>query len=177
LWYLFLAFVIIVYSNNWSTWFICSCSERYIPFKSLFTTTGYTLNLRNCWDSTLVGEMLFKNAPIVVSLFGWGSHCRESCVGKVKNLIWNTCLSMSFHWINPWVANSIWELLLLSPQDIFWQVSLSTVAEFWVKCFPQDRFFHALILSVNHFVLCINVHDILNEIFIEERNSCLNSKT
>ncbi|KAK5632127.1 hypothetical protein RRF57_007841 [Xylaria bambusicola] len=61
-----------------------------------------------------------------------------------------------FESIDPAVAHAVRELLLLSPEDLVWQIWLGIRLIRSVECFSQDPFLDTLLRD--HLLLWIDVH-------------------
>lgn len=79
----------------------------------------------------------------------------------------NHLLRLVFQTVDPAVSDTITELLLLSPENVFGEVRFRAGLAFGVEGFAEDVFLDALALD-DHLLLWVDVHGGFEELLVEE---------
>mmetsp|Transcript_25705 Transcript_25705/g.56004 ORF Transcript_25705/g.56004 Transcript_25705/m.56004 type:complete len:247 (-) Transcript_25705:1183-1923(-) len=119
----------------------------------------------------LLGEVLLKDGAVPVALLGFGGVVRVPVVGLPQLLIADNGIGVRFEPVNPVVADTVRELLLLPPQHLSGQVGVLG----GVKRLAQDILLNAALALVNHLLRGVNAHGHIQEGLVQEGHTRLHT--
>lgn len=115
--------------------------------------------------------MLVEHAAVPVSLLGVRDIGTPLGLGVLHHLVGNVELSVVLEGIDPPVADTVRELLLLAPEDLVGKVGLSARVVRGIERLAKDIFLKPLL--GDHLIRGIDVHGNLEELLVQEWNAGL----